>query len=151
RHNLVAVDGPGREALFEVGEDKREEAVPFNIMHVVPPQSAPDFIKRSPLANEAGWVAVDAGTMQHDGYHNIFALGDCSSTPNSKTAAAVRQQPPIVTANLLAVIDGEPLPQAYDGYAACPITTSDGKVMICEFAYNGEIAASFPWDPRLPR
>lgn len=150
-HNLVAVDGPGKKATFEVGDDKQRVKKAFDMIHVVPPQSAPDFIKKSPLANEGGWVAVDQGSLRHDQYDNIFGLGDCTSTPNSKTAAAVRQQAPVLAANLAAAIDGTAPSKTYDGYAACPVTTSVGKVMLCEFSYGGAITPSFPLDPRKPR
>ncbi|MDN5938079.1 MAG: NAD(P)/FAD-dependent oxidoreductase [Salinisphaera sp.] len=150
-HNLVAVDGPGKKATFEVGENKERVEKPFHMIHVVPPQSAPDFIKNSPLANEGGWVAVDKASLRHDQYANVFGLGDCTSTPNSKTAAAVRSQAPVLADNLAAAVDGKPPTAAYDGYAACPVTTSRGKVMLCEFSYDGVITPSFPFDPRKPR
>ena len=151
KHNLVAVDGPNKKATFEVGDEKEPTTLDFDMLHVVPPQSAPDFIKDSPLANDAGWVAVDAGTLRHEQYDNVFGLGDCTSTPNSKTAAAVRTQAPVVVANLLAVMDGNTPPQTYDGYASCPLTTSNGKVLMAEFVYGGKVAPNFPLDPRVPR
>ncbi|HZO51396.1 MAG TPA: hypothetical protein VFB63_01700, partial [Bryobacteraceae bacterium] len=66
-----------------------------------PPQSPPDEIKSSPLVNAAGWVEVNQNSMQHVRYPNVFSLGDVSSTPNSKTAAAVRKQAPVVVDNIL--------------------------------------------------
>src|SRR5882672_10559032 len=82
---------------------------------------------------------------------NIFALGDAASTTNAKTAAAVRIQAPIVVANLLAAMKGEPLPKAYDGYGSCPLTVAYGKIVLAEFAYGGKVTPSFPLDPRVPR
>lgn len=150
-HNLVAVDGPRKKATFEVGAEKKHVSFDFEMMHVVPPQSAPNFIKSSPLANEAGWVAVDKNSLRHDKYVNVFGVGDCTSAPNSKTAAAVRAQVPVLVSNLLAALNGKPATAAYDGYAACPLTTSRGKVLLAEFAYGGAITPSFALDPRIPR
>ena len=152
-HNLVAVDGPRKIATFErVSEtEKSRIELPFDLLHVVPPQSAPDFIKSSPLADASGWVQVDKATLQHPTHANVFALGDCTTTPNSKTAAAVRAQAPILVANLLAVMDGGSCASGYDGYASCPITTSIGRIMLAEFGYDGAIMPSFPLDPRVPR
>jgi sulfide:quinone oxidoreductase len=45
--------------------------------------------KCTELTNAAGWVDVNIETLQHLRYSNIFAIGDCTSTPNAKTAAAV--------------------------------------------------------------
>lgn len=151
KHELIAVDGSAKTATFAVGEERKSVEKTFDMLHVVPPQSAPDFIKSSPLANAGGWVDVDKDTLQHTRYPNVFGLGDCTSTPNSKTAAAVRAQAPVCASNLLAAIDGQPLTASYDGYAACPVTTSRGKVMLCEFLYDGVVAPSFPLDPRKPR
>lgn len=52
------------------------------------------FIKDSPIADKDGWVDVDPGTLRHKNpeFKNIFALGDCSSLPTSKTAAAITAQ-----------------------------------------------------------
>ncbi|MGS0759508.1 NAD(FAD)-dependent dehydrogenase, partial [Roseateles sp. GG27B] len=48
----------------------------FDLLHVVPPQKAPDFVCVSPLADAAGWVDVDPATLRHKTFANIFALGD---------------------------------------------------------------------------
>ncbi len=152
-HNRVAVDGERKVATCErvsAGEKSRVE-LDFDLLHVVPPQSAPDFIKSSPLADASGWVSVDKQTLRHGTFGNVFALGDCTTTPNSKTAAAVRAQAPVLVANLLAVIDGAAPSRQYDGYASCPLTTSIGRIMLAEFGYDGAIMPSFPWDPRVPR
>jgi len=78
-------------------------------------------------------------------------LGDACSTPNSKTAAAVRKQAPVVVTNIKKVIAGEPLHEGYDGYGSCPLTTAYGKVMLAEFIYGGKVTPSFPLDPRAER
>jgi sulfide:quinone oxidoreductase len=90
QQNLVAVDGVAKIATFEfVGDNGKgeRENVPFDLLHVSPPQSAHDEIKSSPLANAAGWVEVNQATMQHVRFANVYSLGDVCSTPNSKTAA----------------------------------------------------------------
>lgn len=152
-HNLIAVDGNRRKATFEVVDKnvKSQVVLDFQMLHVVPPQGAPDFIRSSPLADQSGWVSVDKFSLRHTQYAHIFALGDCTTTPNSKTAAAVKNQAPVVTDNLLSAIDGKELTARYDGYASCPLTTSRGKVMLAEFCYDGVVTPSFPVDPRVPR
>ena len=151
-HNLVAIDGPAKTATFETTDsegNKQQVTKPFDMIHVTPPQSAPDFIKKSPLANAAGWVDVHERTFQHNKYPNIFGLGDATSTPNAKTAAAVRKQVPILVDNILHLIQGKAVEEKYDGYGSCPLTTSLSTVMLAEFAYGGKVTPSFPWlDPR---
>jgi sulfide:quinone oxidoreductase len=154
-HNLVAIDGPAKIATFETTDsegNKQRVTKAFDMIHVTPPQSAPDFIKKSPLANAAGWVDVNPNTLQHTKYSNIFGLGDAGSTPNAKTAAAVRKQVPVVVDNILSLKSSKDIQGGYDGYGSCPLTTSLGKVMLAEFAYDGKVTPSFPLlDPRKSR
>ncbi|TAL88231.1 MAG: NAD(P)/FAD-dependent oxidoreductase [Candidimonas sp.] len=152
-HNLVAVDGAGKIAIFETTVDgkKQRSEIHFDLLHVVPPQSAPAFIRNSTLAGADGWLEVDKNSLRHVRYPNVFGLGDCTSTPNSKTAAAIKSQAPVMVKNLLRTIDCRSDTAQYDGYAACPLTTSVGKVMLAEFTYGGVATPSFKADPRVPR
>lgn len=152
-HNLVEVDGPNKKAYFEDADGKRVE-VAFEMIHVTPPQSAPDFIKKSPLAlpeNPFGWVDVDKYTLQHNRYPNIFSLGDVSSTPNAKTGAAVRKQAPVLVENLLHVINGGSLDAKYNGYGSCPLVTGYGKLMLAEFDYDNNPMETFPFNQAKER
>lgn len=126
----------------------------FDFCHSVPPQSAPDFIKNSPLrdqSNALGYVEIDKHTMQHSRFPNVFALGDCTNAPCSKTGAAIRKQAPVVVTNLLATMDKKELSASYDGYSACPIPTQYGKLMLAEFDYNNKPKMTFPFDQTKPR
>lgn len=151
---LEEVDGPNKRARFVgFGEHNKgvETWVDYEIFHVTPPQSAPDFIKQSPLANDAGWVDVDKYSLQHVRYPNVFSLGDSSSLPTSRTGAAVRKQTPVVATNLLALIEGQPLPAKYNGYSSCPIITGYGKLVLAEFDYNNQPMETFPFDQSKER
>ncbi|GAA5932512.1 hypothetical protein JCM1841_000233 [Sporobolomyces salmonicolor] len=138
-HNLVSIDNKARVATFATADGKTAERE-FDFLHVVPPQTSPDFVKNSPLADAAGWVAVDPATTQSTKFNNIFSLGDASSMPNSKTAAAISSQAPVLVDNLRATMDGiakEALPGKYDGYASCPLLTGHNELMLAEFKYGG--------------
>lgn len=152
--NLVKVDGPGKTAWFESRDEQgnlTQHAKHFDILHVVPPQVAPEFIRNSLLADAAGWCEVDPGTLQHSRYPDIFALGDVCSTSNAKTAAAARKQIVVVAENLLALRRHQPMPLRYDGYGSCPLTVEKGKVVLAEFGYGGKLLPSFPMDPTVAR
>jgi sulfide:quinone oxidoreductase len=149
-HNLTAVDGPGRKAVFRTEDGDMVERR-FDMLHVCPPQRAPEFIRASALAGEAGWVTVDKNSLRHTQYANVFALGDCTDTPNAKTAAAVRQQFTVAVDQLIASMDGSTATRSFDGYGSCPLTVAHGKVMLAEFRYDGEVVTSFPLDPTKPR
>ena len=134
----VTITDNAAETTSEVG---------YDLLHVVPRQSAPDWIKASPLAdpeNPGGYVQIDKNTMRHTRYDNVFALGDAGSSPNSKTGAAIRKQAPVVEANLRASMAGKPLPASYGGYASCPLTTARNKMLLAEFDYTLKPAPSIP-------
>jgi sulfide:quinone oxidoreductase len=113
----------------------------YDMLHLAPPQSAPDFVRNSPLAYadgpNKGWLEVDINTLQHKRYANIFGLGDAAALPTAKTGAAIRKQAPVVVANILQRIkDGMLSPAKYEGYSSCPLVTGYGKMLLAEFKYD---------------
>ena len=159
-HVLTEVRPATKEAVFRVlpaspahgeGEEPREEVIPYALLHVTPPMAAPAVVASSPLAAASGFVEVDQFSLQQKRFANVFALGDVSGMPNSKTAAAVRGQAPVLVANLLAQLDGQPLEARYDGYSCCPLITGYGKVIMAEFNYEQQPVPSFPLDPTEER
>jgi sulfide:quinone oxidoreductase len=141
QHRLTRVDGPAKTAWFaRTAADGTVDTVEtgFDMIHVVPPQVAPDFVRVSALADTAGWVDVDQATLRHKTLANVYSLGDVCNAPNAKTAAAARKQAPVVAHNLLvdrgAIREGD---VAYDGYGSCPLTVERGKIVLAEFGYGG--------------
>ena len=169
KHRLVAVDTAAKKAVFDVLPEPSASPSPpqaaypkltveYDFLHLVPPMSAPDFVKNSPLAlpvdkaNPGGWVKVDKQTLVHATYHNIISLGDVAGIPTSKTGAAIRKQAPIAAANLVALMEGRAPQAKYNGYSACPIITEYGKVMMCEFGYDDKLMPTIPFlDPAIER
>jgi sulfide:quinone oxidoreductase len=151
---VTAVDAQAHKVVVSsVGEGGTDITLPFDLLHVAPRQSAPDFIKSSPLStgDANGYVDIDKHTMQHVRYPNVFSLGDAGSSPNSKTGAAIRKQAPVVVENIDAFLNGRPLSASYNGYASCPIVTSSHAMLLAEFDYSMQVTPSFPGlDPTKP-
>ncbi|MCL6483606.1 MAG: TIGR01244 family phosphatase [Janthinobacterium lividum] len=146
-HTLTSVDGARKTATFSrATPDGSKEVVTreFDLLHVVPQQVAPDFIRVSPLADAAGWIDIDPATLRHKVYENIHALGDAGNSSNAKTAAAARKQAPVVAHNVLAALGKIKGSAQYDGYGSCPLTVERGKIVLAEFTYGGKVAPSFP-------
>jgi len=121
----------------EEGEDTI--VLPFDMLHLAPPQSAPDFIKESPLSNDAGWMDVDINTLQSNKYPNVFGLGDVAALPTAKTGAAIRKQAPVVVGNILHLMkNGNLADKKYQGYSSCPLVTGYGKMLLAEFGYENK-------------
>jgi sulfide:quinone oxidoreductase len=149
---LVAINADQKKATFRL-ENGETITKPFDMIHVCPPQIAPDFIRQSDLADENGWVDVKHETLQHARYPNIFSLGDVCSAPNAKTAAAIRKQAPVVAENILSVMKGKSPRAIYSGYGSCPLTVEKGKIVLAEFGYGGKLEPTIPnWllDGRKP-
>jgi sulfide:quinone oxidoreductase len=142
RHDLIAIDGENKTATFKVTDETNtvhEIVKHFDMIHVTPPQSAPD------------WVDVDKHTLQHKKYPNIFGLGDATNTPNAKTGAAVRKQAPVLVSNLFSIMKQEKLNGSYTGYGSCPIVVGYGKLILAEFDYENKPKETFPFDQSKPR
>ena len=157
-HDLIAVRADRKEAVFRHLTTAEEVTLPYELLHVTPPMSAPDFIKASPLAHQdgpqRGWVKADQFTLQHPDYPNVFALGDVAALPTSKTGAAIRKQAPVVVQNLKALLEGRDPATSfgqYDGYTSCPLVTGYGKLVLAEFKYGNKLAPSFPIDSTRER
>jgi len=153
-HDLIAVRPQSREAVFtrsEPGGAPEEVVMNYDLLHVTPPMSAPDFIKRSPIADAAGWVEVDKHSLQHRRFANIYSLGDASSLPTSRTGAAIRKQAPVLVENLLGHMRGRAASASYDGYTSCPLVTGYGRLILAEFDYDGNPAETFPFDQSKER
>ena len=151
RHDLVELRPGSREAVFRRLDTGGQRILRYDLLHVTPPQSAPDFVKTSPLADEAGWLELDRHTLRHPRFPNVYGLGDATSLPTSKTAAAVRAQAKVLVANLAAARAGTEPRAAYDGYTACPIVTGYGKLVLAEFDYDLQPSETFPFDQSKER
>ena len=146
-HNLVKIDGDSKTAWFKNNNgDTSEEIVQtdFEMIHVCPPQIAPQFVRDSELSDGAGWLDVDKHTLRHTKFENVWGLGDVMNTPNAKTMAAVRKQVPVVATNIIAALNKQEIRAAYDGYGSCPLTVERGKIVLAEFGYGGKLLPSFP-------
>lgn len=170
-HNLIAIDAENKIATFdhkytvkgEYDEDLEEYdmiskservEMPYDFIHIVPPMAGVDSVANSSLAwqkgSAKGWLEVDKGTLQHRRYANVFGIGDICGVPKGKTGGSARHHAPIVTANLIAQMEGKEPKEIFDGYTVCPLKTQYGKIIMAEFNYKGE-APSFPLAVQEPR
>jgi sulfide:quinone oxidoreductase len=154
---LRAIDTHAKKAYFDQTvktadgvESVKKIVAEYDFMHFLVPQCAPDFVRESGLSwtegklAADGWAMIDQQTLIHKTYTNIIGLGDCAGIPTSKTSAAVRKQLPVAVDNLIALMEGRTPEAIYNGYAACPIVTEYGKVLMCEFDYKKEPQITFP-------
>ncbi|CAG9584904.1 unnamed protein product [Danaus chrysippus] len=133
-----------QEHLKQIG---KQVTLPYNLLHVTPPMKTPSFLQTSEdLVDGAGYLTVDKYTLQHTKYENIYGIGDCTNTPNSKTAAAVAKQSYVVEQNLLRTMGAKTALRRYDGYGACPLVTSYNTCVLAEFVYDGVPRETLPFN-----
>ena len=145
---LADLDGEAKRAVIVDTKSGTKEAIEYDLLHAVPPQSAPDWVKGSPLADPAtpaGYVKVDKHTLRSPDWPNVFALGDVSNLPTSKTGAAIRKQAPVLVANLRDVMAGREPSARYDGYTSCPLVTARNRMLLAEFDYDLKPTPSIPF------
>ncbi|XP_024937952.1 sulfide:quinone oxidoreductase, mitochondrial isoform X11 [Cephus cinctus] len=119
----------------------------YALLHVTPPMGPPSILKNhTNLTNAAGFLRVDPKTLQHEQYTNIFGIGDCTNTPNSKTMAAISSQSKVVYRNVMDYLAGKEIRSVYEGYASCPLVTGYGKCILAEFDYKLQPLETFPFD-----
>src|SRR5574344_2073524 len=167
-HNLVGVDISKKIAIFnkfweekgeydkdleehEIVKKNQKVEVPFDFLHITPPQKAPDEIGKSEIGSDKGWIPVNKETLQHVKYSNIFALGDIAAVPMGKTGGTVRKQYKVLVDNLISVMEGKEPKEYFGGYTVCPLITDIGKVMLAEFDWTAKPTPSFPLDPTQER
>ncbi|QNY49108.1 NAD(P)/FAD-dependent oxidoreductase [Staphylococcus aureus] len=150
-YNLVEIDGDKKVATFEHIKAYDRKTISYDMLHVTPPMGPLDVVKESTLSDSEGWVDVNPTTLQHKSYSNVFALGDASNVPTSKTGAAIRKQAPIVANNLLQVMNNQMLTHHYDGYTSCPIVTGYNRLILAEFDYNKNTKETMPFNQAKER
>lgn len=145
-HRLVRIDPARREATYRVPGGI--ETMRYDFIHVVPPMRPIAAVTDSQLAWQdgpfRGWLEVDPATLRHRRYRNVFGIGDVNGVPKGKTAASVKWQAPVATANLAAVIAGRTPDEIYNGYTSCPLITGIGRAMLVEFDYQNRLTPSVP-------
>ena len=151
REELIEVRGEQHEAVFKHLDTGDVVTRKFDMLHVTPPMGPPSFLATSQLADEDGWVDVDKATLRHKRFSNVFALGDCSNLPTSKTGAAIRKQAPVLVGNLISAMNSKTLSGKYDGYTSCPLVTGYGKLVMAEFDYDKKPEETFPIDQSKER
>lgn len=151
RVELIEINGGSKQATFQQLDTNETVTLHYDMIHVTPPMGPYEFVAKSPIADQDGWVDVDKYTLRHKKYTNIFGAGDCTNLPTSKTGAAIRKQAPVVAENLLSLINGKEMKARYDGYTSCPLVTGYNKLVLAEFDYDKNPKESFPFDQSKER
>ena len=158
-HNLIEIDTQKKIATYqhnyEIKKDWDEDfeewgsiekateivKMEYDLIHIVPPMSAPKAVTESVLAKKdghaKGWLDVDRETLRHKRFINIFGIGDVCGIPLGKTVPTALAQTKIILKNLQDSLLKRKLSAKFDGYSVCPIKISYTEAILAEFDYTG--------------
>ena len=135
------------ESLFSAGSvdgEKRvlkswdDREIPYDLLVSIPTHMGSETIERSGLGDDLSFIPTDRGTLQADGFENVFVIGDATNLPSSKAGSVAHFQGEVLEENLLRAIHGRPLLDEFDGHANCFIETGFGKAVLIDFNYDVE-------------
>lgn len=117
------------------------ESVPYDLLIMVPPHRGAKVVEDSGLGDRGGWLPTDKFTLRTKAHPDIFAVGDCTDVPVSKSGAAAHFQAKVIAESIVADIRGVPATARYDGHVMC----------YCDAGYHKGISMSFDYEhPPVP-
>ncbi|MBO9555052.1 FAD/NAD(P)-binding oxidoreductase [Cellulomonas sp.] len=126
-----------------VSYDGRE--IPFDLLVTVPLHMGAEFVSRSGLGDELGFVPVDRHAFQSTVDRRIFAVGDACDIPTSKAGSVAHFAVDVLVDNLVELVAGRPMSHSFDGHASCFVESGDHKALLLDFNYETEpLPGTFP-------
>jgi sulfide:quinone oxidoreductase len=113
------------------------ETVGYDLLVLVPPHRGQKVIEDSGLGDERGWVPVDKNTLKHTMFQHIWAIGDTTNIPISKSGSVAHYEASVAAAEITAAARGEAPPaHVYDGKVMCFLETGHGQATTIRFDYD---------------
>src|SRR5690242_16120858 len=113
------------------------ETVAYDLLVLVPPHRGQKVIEDSGLGDERGWVPVDKNTLRHARFERIWAIGDTTNIPISKSGSVAHYEASVAAADIVAAVRGEaPSAHVYDGKVMCFLETGQGQATTIQFDYD---------------
>lgn len=130
--NVESVD-----AMAKTVTSLEGETVSYDLLVLVPPHRGQKVIEDSGLGDERGWITVDKNTLKHEKFPDIWAIGDATSIPISKSGSVAHYEASVVADEIVAAIRGEAAPtHVYDGKVMCFLETGQGQATTIRFDYT---------------
>jgi sulfide:quinone oxidoreductase len=129
--NVEAVD-PAAHVVESLEGEKQE----YDLLVLVPPHEGAEVVKRSDLGDPSGWLPTDRATLNVGGYDNVFALGDATDLPISKSGSTAHFEAPVIASRIASLVQGTAPKTNYGGRVMCFLETGDGKATSLRFDYE---------------
>ncbi len=121
------------------------ETVDYDLLVLVPPHRGQRVIEDSGLGDGRGWVPVDRNTLKHAKFERIWAIGDTTNIPISKSGSVAHYEASVAAAGIAAAAKGEAPPaHVYDGKVMCFLETGQGQATTIRFDYDHPPVSPMP-------
>lgn len=115
------------------------ETFDYDLAILVPPHKGADVVSASGMGDAGGWLQVDKETLRVLGHDNVFAIGDATNLPISKSGSTAHFEAPVVVEQIVAVLEHREPREAkarYGGRVACFLETGGRKATVLLFNYE---------------
>ena len=129
--NVESVDPAKRTVTSLEGEE-----LPYDLLVLVPPHRGQTVIEASGLGDAGGWIPTDRFTLAHKAHERIFAIGDATDLPISKSGSTAHFQAPVVASRIASLVKGTAPKETYAGRVMCFLETGHGKATSLRFDYE---------------
>jgi sulfide:quinone oxidoreductase len=119
-----------------VVESLEGEKAEFDLLVLVPPHRGQRVIEDSGLGDKGGWVPTDRATLQVEGREHVFAIGDATNLPISKSGSTAHFEAPVVASRIASMVLGTDAKANYGGRVMCFLETGDRKATVLRFDYE---------------
>ncbi len=129
--NVEAVD-PSAGVVESLEGEKQE----YDLLVLVPPHKGAQVVIDSGLGDPGGWLPTDKHTLNVEGQEHIWALGDATNLPISKSGSTAHFEAPVIASRIASLVKGTAPKENYGGRVMCFLETGDGKATSLRFDYE---------------
>ncbi len=115
------------------------EEIPYDLLVMIPPHRGSRLVEEAGLGDAQAWLPTDHHTLQVKGHEHIYALGDATDLPVSKSGSAAHFEAKVLANRIIAEVRGEtpdPKKSDYDGEVMCFLETGENKATQLVFNYE---------------
>lgn len=129
--NYESVDKNNRKIISLEGEE-----FDYDLLVLIPPHKGHKLIIESGLGDREGFVSADKFTLKVNDHDNMYAIGDCTNLPISKSGAAAHFASAALIKNLMLELKGKEPTKKYSGFTVCFVVTSFRRSLLLVFSYK---------------
>jgi sulfide:quinone oxidoreductase len=112
------------------------EEAGYDLLVLVPPHRGAEVVSDSGLGDPGGWLNTDRRTLEVADHPFVFAMGDATNLPISKSGSTAHFEAPVVASQIASSIRGSAPEENYGGRVMCFLETGDGKATALRFDYE---------------